>query len=56
VPPLRLRGLDPAARRRDVVTGVTRRGAVLAERGPRTTPGGDLDTVVFPLRRVDLLG
>ena len=52
VPPLRLRGLDPAASYRDVVTGVVQRGAVLAERGLRTTLGGDLDAAVFHLRRV----
>jgi alpha-galactosidase len=52
VPPLRLRGLDPAASYRDVVTGVVQRGAVLAERGLRTTLAGDLDAAVFHLRRV----
>jgi alpha-galactosidase len=52
VPPLRLRALDPAAGYRDVVTGVVQRGAVLAQRGLRTTLGGDLDAAVFHLRRV----
>jgi alpha-galactosidase len=52
VPPLRLRGLDPDAGYRDVVTGVVRRAAVLAERGLRTTLGGDLDAAVFHLRRI----
>lgn len=52
VPPLRLRGLDRAASYRDVTTGVVRRGAVLAERGLRTTLAGDLDAAVFHLRRV----
>ncbi|MFI0719175.1 alpha-galactosidase [Streptomyces sp. NPDC021224] len=52
VPPLRLRGLDRDARYRDVTTGVVQRGAVLAERGLRTTLSGDLDAAVFHLRRV----
>jgi alpha-galactosidase len=52
VPPLRLRGLDRAASYRDVTTGVVQRGAVLAERGLRTTLAGDLDAAVFHLRRV----
>lgn len=52
VPPLRLRGLDRGARYRDVTTGVVQRGAVLAERGLRTTLSGDLDAAVFHLRRV----
>lgn len=52
VPPLRLRALDPAASYRDVLTGVVQRGAVLAQRGLRTTLGGDLDAAVFHLRRV----
>ncbi|WP_031517977.1 alpha-galactosidase [Streptomyces sp. NRRL F-5123] len=52
VPPLRLRGLDRDACYRDVTTGVVQRGAVLAERGLRTTLSGDLDAAVFHLRRV----
>ncbi|MFI0899128.1 alpha-galactosidase [Streptomyces sp. NPDC020983] len=52
VPPLRLRGLDRGARYRDVTTGVVQRGAVLAERGLRTTLSGDLDAAVFHLRRI----
>ncbi|CAG7652983.1 Alpha-galactosidase [Actinacidiphila bryophytorum] len=52
VPPLRLRGLDRDAAYRDVTTGVVQRGAVLAERGLRTTLAGDLDAAVFHLRRL----
>jgi alpha-galactosidase len=52
VPPLRLRGLDRTAAYRDVTTGVVQRGAVLAERGLRTTLAGDLDAAVFHLRRL----
>lgn len=52
VPPLRLRGLDRGASYRDMATGVVQRGAVLAERGLRTTLAGDLDAAVFHLRRV----
>jgi alpha-galactosidase len=51
-PPLRLRGLERDASYRDMATGVVQRGAVLAERGLRTTLGGDLDAAVFHLRRV----
>ena len=51
-PPLRLRGLDRDAAYRDMATGVVQRGAVLAERGLRTTLSGDLDAAVFHLRRV----
>lgn len=52
VPPLRLRGLEREASYRDVTTGVVQRGAVLAERGLRTTLAGDLDAAVFHLRRL----
>ncbi|MEV6006569.1 alpha-galactosidase [Streptomyces sp. NPDC051976] len=52
VPPLRLRGLDRTAAYRDVTTAVVQRGAVLAERGLRTTLAGDLDAAVFHLRRL----
>lgn len=55
-PPLRLRGLDRDASYRDMATGVVQRGAVLAERGLRTTLGGDLDAAVFHLRRVGAVG
>ncbi|MEU3464824.1 alpha-galactosidase [Streptomyces sp. NPDC006733] len=50
-PPLRLRGLDPAAEYRDSATGTVHRGAVLATRGLRTGLVGDLDAAVFRLRR-----
>ncbi len=50
VPPLRLRGLDPAAGYRDVDTGTVHRGAVLATRGLHTGLRGDLDAAVFHLR------
>jgi alpha-galactosidase len=51
LPPLRLRGLDPAAAYEDVATGETHRGAVLAHRGLRVPLGGDLDATVIHLRR-----
>ncbi|MCZ4119092.1 alpha-galactosidase [Streptomyces sp. H39-S7] len=51
-PPLRLRGLDPAAEYRDPATGTVHRGAVLATRGLRTGLVGDLDAAVFRLRRI----
>ncbi|WP_432253615.1 alpha-galactosidase [Streptomyces sp. HNM1019] len=50
-PPLRLRGLDPAATYRDLETGEVHRGAVLAHRGLRTGLSGDLDAAVFHLRQ-----
>ncbi|MDJ0346025.1 alpha-galactosidase [Streptomyces sp. H10-C2] len=51
-PPLRLRGLDPAAAYEDLATGTVHRGAVLATRGLRTGLAGDLDAAVFQLRRI----
>ena len=52
-PPLRLRGLDPAAAYEDLATGTVHRGAVLGHHGLRTGLRGDLDAVVFHLRRTD---
>ncbi|MEU7041137.1 alpha-galactosidase [Streptomyces varsoviensis] len=51
-PPLRLRGLDPAARYTDLDRGGTHRGAVLTHRGLRTGLSGDLAADVFHLRRI----
>ncbi|QKV91744.1 alpha-galactosidase [Streptomyces sp. NA02950] len=51
-PPVRLRGLDPAARYEDQATGEVHRGAVLLHRGLRTGLRGDLDAAVFQLRRI----
>ncbi|MEU8826940.1 alpha-galactosidase [Streptomyces sp. NPDC048636] len=50
--PVRLRGLDPAARYEDRATGEVHRGAVLLHRGLRTGLRGDLDAAVFHLRRI----
>lgn len=55
-PPLRLRGLDPAAAYEDLATGTVHRGAVLAHHGLRTGLRGDLDAAVFHLRRTDQVG
>ncbi|MEV6104845.1 alpha-galactosidase [Streptomyces sp. NPDC051940] len=51
LPPLRLRGIDPAARYEDVETGEVHRGALLAHRGLRLPLRGDLDAAVVHLRR-----
>ncbi|MEU0841902.1 alpha-galactosidase [Streptomyces sp. NPDC005962] len=55
-PPLRLRGLDPASAYEDLATGTVHRGAVLSHHGLRTGLHGDLDAVVFHLRRTDQVG
>ncbi|MFD9907248.1 alpha-galactosidase [Streptomyces sp. NPDC059063] len=51
-PPVRLRGLDPAAAYECRETGRVHRGAVLLHHGLRTGLHGDLDAAVFRLRRV----
>ncbi|WP_419999673.1 alpha-galactosidase [Streptomyces boninensis] len=50
VPPLRLRGIDPAAEYEDVASGTVHRGAVLAHRGLVLPLRGDLDAAVVHLR------
>jgi alpha-galactosidase len=49
-PPLRLRGLDPAAVYEDQATGERWRGAVLTHHGLPLQLGGDLDAAVFHFR------
>ncbi|MFD9792720.1 alpha-galactosidase [Streptomyces sp. NPDC059070] len=51
-PPVRLRGLDPAAAYRCEETGAVHGGAVLLHRGLETGLRGDLDAAVFRFRRV----
>ncbi|WP_225881933.1 GH36 C-terminal domain-containing protein [Streptomyces aureocirculatus] len=51
-PPVRLRGLDPAAAYECRETGEVHRGAVLLHHGLRTGLRGDLDAAVLQLRRV----
>ena len=51
-PPVRLRGLDPAAASACADTGAVHRGAVLLHHGLRTGLRGDLDAAVFRLRRL----
>ncbi|MFI1886360.1 alpha-galactosidase [Streptomyces jumonjinensis] len=50
-PPLRLRGLDPAAAYECLESGAVHRGAVLAHQGLHTGLTGDLDAAVIRLRR-----
>ncbi|MFD0419053.1 alpha-galactosidase [Streptomyces sp. NPDC127108] len=51
-PPVRLRGLDPAAAYACRETAAVHRGAVLLHHGLRTGLRGDLDAAVFRLRRI----
>ncbi|MBC9724251.1 alpha-galactosidase [Streptomyces sp. TRM68367] len=52
VPPLRLRGLEPAASYVCRETGEVHRGAVLLHHGLRPALRGDLDATVIRLRRI----
>jgi alpha-galactosidase len=52
-PPLRLRGLDPAARYRDVDTGIDYGGAFLTGHGLRPLLAGDYASELVVLSRVD---
>jgi alpha-galactosidase len=52
LPPLRLRGLDPAASYECRETGEVHRGAVLLHHGLPTGLRGDFDATVIRLRRI----
>jgi alpha-galactosidase len=52
-PPLRLRGLDPGARYRDVDTGVDYGGAFLMGHGLRPLLAGDYPSELVVLSRID---
>lgn len=47
MPPVRLRGLDPAARYRDERTGEVSSGAVLQEHGVEVELRGDFDSAML---------